>query len=251
VKQNLIQAFPDKSENELTVLTKKFYRQLAEVILEILNTPRMRETDFRARVKLANPELLRECSNDLKNSVILLTIHQGNWEWMLHGISIATGIPVDPVYKPLHNKAADQLMLAIRSQFGAHPLPMAALSADLLRRRHEFRVLGMVADQSPIRGERSYWTRFMNAEAAFYEGAEVIAKTAGFAVLFAQCRRRKRGYYEIEFHELARPPHEHKANSITERYVRLAEQAISDEPHSWLWSNRRWKRRRQGARQQR
>jgi Kdo2-lipid IVA lauroyltransferase/acyltransferase len=253
VKQNLSQAFPDQSENELTVLAKNFYRQLAQVSLEIIKTPNMKEEDFRQRVQLVNPELLRECSDNLQRSVILMAIHQGNWEWMLHGVSIATGICVDPVYKPLHSKAANQLMLAIRRQFGAHPIPMAALSADLLRHRREFRVLGMVADQSPIRGERSYWTTFLNGEAAFFQGAEVIAQTAGFAVVFAQCRRLRRGHYEIEFHELARPsarpsaqpPLELGATTITERYVRLAEQAIRSEPQSWLWSHRRWKRQRE------
>jgi KDO2-lipid IV(A) lauroyltransferase len=27
--------------------------------------------------------------------------------------------------------------------------------------------------------------------------------------------------------------------------VRIAEQAIREQPESWLWSNRRWKRRRE------
>ena len=40
---------------------------------------------------------------------------------------------------------------------------------DILRRRREFRLFVMVADQAPIRRERSYWTTFLNAEAAFYE----------------------------------------------------------------------------------
>ena len=33
--------------------------------------------------------------------------------------------------------------------------------------------------------------------------------------------------------------------SQARRFVTLAEQAIRQEPHSWLWSNRRWKRSRE------
>ena len=35
VKENLAGAFPDQSEREVTVLAKKFYRQFAQVGLEI------------------------------------------------------------------------------------------------------------------------------------------------------------------------------------------------------------------------
>jgi KDO2-lipid IV(A) lauroyltransferase len=244
VRQNLSKAFPDKSAGEITVLAKKFYLQLAQVALEIIKARRMSKADFRQRVKIVNPELLQQCSNDYQDSVIVLTIHQGNWEWMLHGATSAMDIPIDPVYKPLHNRSVDKLIFDIRRKFGSRPLTMAQSTRDILRRRREFRVFVMVADQSPVRSERSYWTQFMNQEAAFYPGAEIIAKTTRFPVLFAQCRRRRRGHYEIEFHELARPPYDKDSHDITESYIRMAEQAIRSEPESWLWSNRRWKRDR-------
>jgi KDO2-lipid IV(A) lauroyltransferase len=242
VRQNLARAFPDKSERQITVLAKKFYRQLAQVALEIIKTRRMDAAEFQRRVRVTNPELVRECSNNLQDPVIVLAIHQGNWEWLLHGVSLGMGIPVDPVYKPLHNPAMNALMLEIRSRFGSRPLPMAAAPRDILRRRRDFRLFVMLADQSPIRRERSYWTRFLNGEAAFYEGAEAIARLSGLPVLFAQCRRLSRGHYEVVFHEVARPPYAAGGHPVTDRYIELAEMAIHEEPHSWLWSNRRWKR---------
>ena len=242
VRENLAHAFPHKNETELTVLAQKFYRQLTQVAFEIIKARRMTKEDFRERVKVINPELVQQYSNDFRDSVIVLTIHQGNWEWMLHGATTALGIPIDPVYKPLHNESVDKLIFDIRSQFGARPLSMQQSTRDILRRRSEFRLFVMVADQSPIRSERSYWTSFMHRPAAFYPGTEIIAGMTGFPILFAQCRRRRRGHYDIEFHELARPPYDKDSLDITERYVRMAEQAIRDEPESWLWSNRRWKR---------
>jgi len=159
-------------------------------------------------------------------------------------ITSAMNIPIDPVYKPLHNKTVDKLIFDIRRQFGSRPLSMAQSTRDILRRRREFRVFVMVADQSPVRSERSYWTQFMNQQAAFYPGTEIIAKMTQFPVLFAQCRRLSRGHYEVEFHELASPPYDKDSHAITDSYVRMAEQAIRSEPESWLWSNRRWKRDR-------
>ena len=245
VRKNLSMAFPDKNEREVTVLAKKFYKQLAETAFEIVKARRMSKADFRKRVKLVNPELLEEYSNQFKDSVIISTIHQGNWEWMLHGATSTLNIPMDPVYKPLHDKVTDKLIFDIRSQFGSRPLSMAESGRDILRRRKEFRIFVMVADQSPTRSERGLWTTFLNREAAFYLGTEAIAKMTKFPVLFAQCRRVKRGYYEIEFHEVAKPPYEKSSHDITHRFVSLAEMAIRAEPESWLWTNRRWKRDRQ------
>ena len=66
-----------------------------------------------------------------------------------------------------------------------------------------------------------------------------------FPVLFVQCRRVRRGYYEMEFHELAKPPYKKDEHEILERYIELTERAIREQPESWLWSNRRWKRDRE------
>jgi KDO2-lipid IV(A) lauroyltransferase len=244
VRTNLRRAFPDKSEKEITVLAKKFYYRFVQVALEIVKAQRMSADDFRRRVILRNPELLIERSEGRSRSVIVLTIHQGNWEWMLHGATIALGMPIDPVYKPLHSETADRLIYDIRSKFGSRPLSMAESTRDILRRRKEFRVFVMVADQSPVRSERSYWTTFMNQDAAFYLGAESLAQLTGFPVLFAECHRRRSGYYEVTFHDIAQPPYEKGSHAIVDTYIAAAEQAIRREPESWLWSNRRWKRDR-------
>lgn len=245
VKDNLAQAFPEKTEIERTFLVKKFYRQLADTAAEIAKARYMTAQQLKERVQLLNPEVLMQSSQDLTRPVIVLTIHQGNWEWMLHGISLALDTPLDPVYKPLHQESADRFIREIRSRFGSRPLPMAKASRDILRRRREFRLIAMVADQSPIRRERSYWTEFFNREAAFYLGAETIARATDYPVIFAQCRRRARGYYTIKFHPIASPPYPREGHELTETYVRMAEQAIREEPQSWLWSNRRWKRSQQ------
>lgn len=245
VRDNLQAAFPDQSAAGIRSLERKFYRHLCRVAFEIVKAQRMSKDDFRERMPVRNPELLQRYSKDFTESVIVLTIHQGNWEWMLHGATTALEIPIDPVYKPLHNKVADRLIYDIRAKFGSRPLSMNESTRDILKRRREFRIFVMVADQAPIRSERSHWLSFLNRDAPFYLGAEIIAKMTGFPVLFAQCHQHGPGRYSIEFHELAQPPYDKETHGITETYVQLAERAIREEPHSWLWSNRRWKRNRE------
>ncbi len=246
VEENLAAALPDCNPGQRRELARRFYRRLAEVALETLWASRAPAPELLRRVRLCNPQLLREYSGDLSRPVILLAIHQGNWEWMLHGIALATGMPVDPVYQPLHDPAADTLMYRMRSRFGARPIPVAGAPRQILRQRGEPRLVGLVADQSPGRDERCHWTGFLGRQTPFYTGAEVIARSADLPVLFARCRRLRRGHYEVEFQEITRHPGAASGHEIIERYARLAERAIREEPAGWLWSHRRWKLQKPG-----
>lgn len=243
MQENLAAAFPQKSVRERTLLAKSFYRQLSHVALEILQSRQMTLRDFQHRIHLQNPQLLKELSNNFADPIIIVSIHQGNWEWMLHGMRAVLEIPIDPIYKPLHNATADRLMLEIRSQFGARPLVATTSARDILRNRREFRALAILADQSPTRHERSHWATFFHRPAAFHTGFAALAKLTNSAVVFAQCRRSSNGHYNIEFHSLGRPPKSPEDQQLmVERFIDLSEKAIRAEPQSWLWSNRRWKR---------
>ena len=241
VRENLTNAFPDLSIIEIKNMEKNFYKHLCRVAMEIVKAKHLPKSEFIDRVKVRNPELIKEVSENYTRSVIVLTIHQGNWEWMLHGVTLAMGIPVDPVYKPLNNKPADELAYAVRSRFGAKPIKAEESTKDIIKHRKEFRLFAMVAEQSPSKKSRSTWLPFFNRVVPFYVGSEVIAKMTNFAVVFAQCHKKDIGYYEIEFLEIARPPYDKSSDFITKEYVRLSERAILNDPSSWLWSNRRWK----------
>ena len=241
MRDNLSNAFPDLTIREITSIEKRFYLHLCRVALEIIKAIRLPESEFTERVKIKNPALIKEVSDDYTKSIIVLAIHQGNWEWMLQGTSLALKIPIDPVYKPLTNESADKLAYKVRARFGSRPIKAEDATKDIIGRRKEFRLFAMVADQSPPTRARCIRLPFFNREVPFYLGGEVIAKMTNFCVVFAQCHRRDKGYYEIEFIEIARPPYIKASNFITEEYIRLTEAAIRSDPSTWLWSNRRWK----------
>lgn len=242
VYQNLFRAFPDKNPEEIKRLARRFYRHMIQFSLEVAATQSMPLPELSTRMRIKNPEIIETLSQERSRSVIVLTVHQGNWEWMLHGITAHFGVPIDPVYKPLHSARTNQWIYDIRSRFGARPLAMEESTRDVLRNRKKFRLFAMVADQSPIREERGVWHDFLNQNAKFYVGSQALAHATRFPVVFAQCRKIKRGYYELEFHPIAEPPYDKASNTIIERYIALAEQVITEQPETWLWTNRRWKR---------
>jgi lauroyl/myristoyl acyltransferase len=57
-------------------------------------------------------------------------------------------------------------------------------------------------------------------------------------------RRTSRGYYEIEFSQLAESGEQLAPGEFTARYARLVEQEILAAPTDWTWGHRRWKLKR-------
>jgi Kdo2-lipid IVA lauroyltransferase/acyltransferase len=240
IREQIEKVFPDSSGAERVAIHKQFLRNFCDVMVEVLKSVSMTETAIRARVHIVNLEVARRYL-DAGQSVMFVTSHLGNWEWLLHGVTLQLGYPVDAAYKPLHDQWAERLMFSIRSKFGARLVPAKELLADFLRRRGIVRAVAMNADQAPVSTDKRYWTQFLGQDTAFYIGAEQIARATRLPILYAGMRRLRRGCYEVEFKPLwdgreATPP-----NAVTERYARACESDVLKNPADWLWSYRRWR----------
>lgn len=244
VRQNLERAFPDKNADWIANTERAFYRQFVDVTLEILKAHSWQLGDVTKHMSLANEEVMQQYTQNGTRSVVLLTMHRGNWEWMLHFVNAALGLQIDPVYKPLTDKGADRFAYETRARFGSRPIPMANAARDMIKHRRQFRLFTMVADQSPGARDRGYWTTFLNQDTGFFTGGAALARATGFPVLFARCDRTAQGQYTIHLHPITEDPKSMTEAEIVARYVALCEQAIRDEPDNWLWSNRRWKHTR-------
>jgi len=170
-----------------------------------------------------------------------VTSHLCNWEWLLQGITLQLGYPLDAAYKPLHDQWAERLMFKVRSRFGARLVPAKELLADFLKRRAIVRAVCMNADQAPVSTDKRYWTRFLGQDTAFYVGAEQIARATRLPLLYVAMRRVRRGYYEAELKLLWDGREITEPNTVTERYARACEIDVLASPADWLWSYRRWR----------
>ncbi|MFN3404230.1 MAG: lysophospholipid acyltransferase family protein [Cytophagaceae bacterium] len=245
VYNNLKNSFPEKPEKEIRNLTKAYYRNLSDLIVETIKSYNISEEELRKRVKQVNIELLISYLNK-KQTIIALSGHQCNWEWLLQCSCIHLPYSVDAVYRPLHNNTADKFFLKLRTKFGAHPVPALDTLREVIRRKNITKVIAMVADQAPPGGEIQYWTKFLNQDSAFFVGADKLAKKFKYPVFMAEMTRIKRGYYEIRYELLAEPPFTDEKNDIIELYSKKLEESIKKYPADWLWSHMRWKHKRNG-----
>src|SRR5271155_5620233 len=240
IVEQLEKVYPDVSGAQREAIHKQFLKNYCDVLIEVLKSASMSEADMRDRMRATNLEVARQYL-DAGQSIMFVTSHLGNWEWLLQGVTLQLGYPVDAAYKPLHDAWAERLVLEVRSRFGARLIPAKELLADFLRRRGVVRALAMNADQAPVSTDKRYWTKFLGQDTAFYVGAEQIARATRLPIIYMLMRRIKRGYYEIEARELWDGREVVPPNGITERYARACEADVYAHPADWLWSYRRWK----------
>lgn len=239
-RENLRRCFPDYDPARISTVLDDYYRRLGQILAECLKLPGMRVEELRERVRFANLEVVQR-ELDAGRSVILLAAHLGNWEWQLQGIVAHTGTPVDAAYKPLHSRAADHALLALRSRFGARMVPAKKLVRAVARARGQLHLVALMADQIPSSSAGRHWVTFLGRETAFYPGPGEIARMTGYATVFAGMRRVRRGYYEISFQAVSQAGEKPEPEQLTRRYAQLLETEIRADPANWIWTHRRWK----------
>lgn len=245
VLTNLRNSFPEKPEVEIQRLQRLFYRNFAQVIVETLKLAAMPDAELKRRVTFSNPEVL-ERHFAQGRTVLGLSSHAGNWEWVLTSGALWLSAHVDGVYKPLMNPFFENFMRQMRTRTGAGLIPMRDTLRDLVQRRGETRVVSLLSDQAAGPEDRPYWTTFMNQEAGFYTSAERLAGRFHCPVVYVSIRRLRRGYYEIILTDLydGDSPLPTDSFPITESFVRQLERDIRSFPADYLWTHRRWKHKR-------
>jgi len=240
IGEQLTKVFPAMREAERDAIHRRFLRNFCDVMVEVLKSASMSPEQMSSHIRILNLKAARDFL-DAGQSVMLVTSHLCNWEWLLQGVTLQLGYPVDAAYKPLRDAWAERLMRKVRSRFGARLVPAKELLADLLKRRAIVRAVAINADQAPVSTDKRYWTQFLGQETAFYVGAEQIARAIRLPMLYLVMRRVRRGHYEVELKPLWDGRETLPANAITERYARACERDVFNHPADWLWSYRRWR----------
>lgn len=239
IERNLGIMFPDATAAEKKKIKRDFQRYFAEAAVETLKGFTMSEEEIRERVHVENPECLQPYI-EREQSMLILTLHQSNIEWLVGSICMALPCPVAGVYKPLHNPHVDAFIKAGRARFGK-PVALKSTGREILRLRKSFRAILLAADQSPISREKRFWHPFFSQQAPFYYGPQAIAEATQAVVVFVHPRRLSRGRYSIRWEILAEPPHSAGGTEILERFIQACERSIREQPTTWWMSNKKWK----------
>ncbi len=245
-RQNLRNSFPDKDEKWIRDTSRKFYRNLADIILEDIKVLTIPQKKLAKRYRYVNTEVMEDLAEQGK-SIILALGHCANWEWM--GNTLAPRYLQYKAYaivKPLSNKDFDGFMNGLRNRYIKDSIIyMKDTLRVMAKNKDKVCIYAFAADQTPSNPKTSYWATFMNQDTAFYNGMEKLARTLDLAVIFLDLYREKRGHYVGELSLMTVAGKETDEHEITDDYIQRLEASIRKRPDNWLWSHRRWKHKRE------
>lgn len=245
VYTNLRNSFPQKNDAEIKSIAHKFYKHFADVLVENVKATTISNAELQQRINVPGVKELFQPYWDKKQNVVIVLGHCGAWQWA--GLVAPALIPqrLFAFYNPLTNKHFDNFIKKTRSRYGMHLVSMR----DYLRHvRGKFNDVSslhfFLFDQGPSNVKRAYWTTFLNQETGFYYGPAHFAQEHNCAVLYVAVKYQSRGKYIANLTTVTNDPNSISAGEIIERCARLLEQQILEQPADWLWSHRRWKRKR-------
>jgi len=240
VRENLVNAFPEKNTAEINAIEKRFYKFFSSLFIEVIKMKSISKKELNKRVKFKNTDLVEAY---LKNneSVLFCSSHYGNYEWVCMAIGLNFSGEHYPIYKPLSSEAFDNWFLTMRSKFGNHMVSMRQTLRAIQSSKNKPTMFTFGSDQAPSKDESNYWTTFLNQESSIQLGVEKIARKTNRPVFYLKINYLKRGYYEVDCVPICLNPAETAEFEITEMHTHFLEDMIKEAPAYWLWSHRRWK----------
>ena len=243
VMDNLKLVFPEKSDQEIKVITKKFFHHFCDMILESIKSMNISLKSMKERFTFKNLDIIKEFEKQNK-SIVLMCAHYGSWEWIfiLQTYTTHRGYGI---YKRLQNKYFDRLIKSIRARYNSYLITTKETFSVLedAKKNGILSMNGFASDQSPKKNKAYHWNEFMGIKVPVHTGAEMLAKKLDMPVVFFAVERKKRGYYEATFQTLAEKPTDFKDYEITDKFLKLVEDQIHKAPEYYLWTHKRWKHR--------
>lgn len=247
VRGNLEASFPEKTEQELRQIERRFYHRLCDYFVETVKMRTMSRKEMQRRMVFKGTGLVNECVNDGQSCAVYLG-HTFNWEWITSlPLWVTDKAHCGQLYHALENPTFDRLLLNLRQRWGAECIALV----DILRKTVEYKrkqqptVFGYIGDQVPHWNNIHHWCQFLNHDTPVMTGTERIAIKNHQALFYLHIKQVRRGYYEATFRLMTRTPETLKEYEATDIYFRMLEENIREQPELWLWSHNRWKRTRE------
>ncbi len=241
VLDNLKLAFPNKTEKELLLIRKKFFKHFVDIFMEMIKSFTISAKEINRRYTFTNTALLDELYNSGK-SAILVGAHYANWEWIMSLNSFVKYKGV-AAYTKVNNPYFNRKILKTRERFGVI-LKQTPKILNLVKENQKKGILtmyGLLSDQSPHIAKTHYWSKFFGVKVPIHTGAEMLAKRYDLNLVFMKTRKIKRGFYETSFSVITTTPTKFPDYELTDIFLRKVEEQVYEQPEYYFWTHKRFK----------
>lgn len=241
VDHNLALALPDLPQARRDAICRGVFEHFGRMTVESL---RIAATGGREVLPLVHGEEAFAVAHDLHRrgrGLLVLTGHLGNWE-VAAAYMASRGLPVTAVWKPQSNPFIAEYFDGLRRRIGVDAIPMPEARTGVRAALEAGKVVALVADQAPLRGNT--WVPFFGQPTKTYPGPGHFAAQTGAPVLFGGVLEDGAGGYRAFAEVLDEAP----AGDTDETVVRIAtsyrarlEAVVRAAPEQYLWTHRLWK----------
>jgi len=245
VQDNLLRVFGNLTVQERQGIERGFYRYLGGLLWDLFCSLRRSGIGLAQQIHLENPEVLAQASADHR-SLVLLTSHYGNWEWIARRLAAEPSVQFWFVYKPLGRRWAERWLRRSREKQGLVPVPIKEVRPRLKQFFENDSLatpvaLYLGADQSPTPHSRWIVGTFLGQRTLMYQGPEELSRAYGLRPVFVGIEPLEGGKYRVRLEEAPQGWELEPSGFLMQWYMDRLSQQIFRAPSYWLWSHRRWK----------
>jgi KDO2-lipid IV(A) lauroyltransferase len=244
---NLTMAFPEKTFEEITALSKEVYVELSITIAEILL---MFTGQFDIEKAIKNHDEAKNKIEDIaQNSphgIIFLTAHFSNWELLAHFIA-KKGLPMLVIGRTGDNKLIDQnITVPFRNKYGNRATSKDNAMLAMAKTLKKGDAVGLLTDQKSG-SLNSVKVDFFDKPAETTLSVAMLKSKFNPLVVPVFVARQSDGLYEmiindpIDYIADEIEDKEKKLEAMTLKYNQAIEAVIRDYPAQWFWMHNRWR----------
>jgi KDO2-lipid IV(A) lauroyltransferase len=241
---NLRQAYPEKSEQEIEAIALEMWDNMARLAGEYIFLDQLFDFDpenrTSGRIEIVGEELFVRLAAENKPH-ILFTAHLGNFE-LLPIAAAVHGLKVTALFRPPNNPyIADYVLSTRRSNMGelmeTHAGAAFALAAILDKGGN----VGALVDQKFTGG---VYTTFFDRPCETNPVVPMLARRFDCPVHPARCVRLPGNRYRLEIHDALELVRDADGDIDIEASTQLlndvVEGWIREDPGQWMWFHKRW-----------
>jgi len=235
---NLRAAFcREKTPKELRVMAKASYTQAAQTFAELIFMAKVDAAHIEKYVTIRNFERVTEAAKNPKG-MMLISAHFGNWELSLVTAAVK-GHPLYILAREQKMKRLNELFNRLRESKGSVVVKKGADIKRLIRVLRDGKSVGLLADQNA--GANGELLELFGRKASTAVGPYRLAQKGGAVILPAFIHRKRGPYHELVVEEIISIKENEDIVPYMEKYNRLLEKHIKEDPEQWFWMHKKWK----------
>ncbi len=250
-RTNLTIAFPELTVSEHDDIARRSFQNTARNLLEVSQMQRLNQENIGRLVEYDTQFGLNnfEAARSLHRGIIYLTGHFSAWE-LLPTAHALHGHPLSFVTRPLDNEPFERYLIKVRELAGNRVIYKKHSARHILEKLKNDGAVGILMDQNTSLQEGIFADLF-GLPAATSTSIALLALRTEAAVLPGYLSPRPEGRYAIKFLppvDLVDTGETNRDVALnTQKFNKILEGIIREQPGTWLWGHRRWRYQPEGA----